>query len=130
MNIAIISGRLTRDPEVRESASGVKVARYTLAVDRIGDGTDFIDCVTFKKNAEFAEKYLKKGTKIIVEGNIQTGSYENKEGKKVKTVNICVNRHEFCESKNAKNTEEMPPKADSNGFMEVPDSIEEELPFF
>lgn len=106
MNKVIMIGRLTRDAEVRYSQgeNATAIARYSLAVDRVGakDGqpsADFISCIAFGKNAEFAEKYLKKGIKIAVEGRIQTGSYTNKEGQKVYTTDVIVERHEFCESK-------------------------------
>lgn len=131
MNKFIGSGRLTKEPEVRyTSGSEPKaVARYTLAINRDhknADGNvdaDFLNCVTFGKNGEFAEKYLHKGMKIAIEGRIQTGSYE-KDGKKIYTTDIVVERHEFVESKketNAASNDEVP-----SGFSEIdPD----ELPF-
>ena len=108
MNKVILMGRLTRDPEVRYSAgdNSSAFARYTLAVDRRfsrnnGDGqnTDYIPCVAFGKSAEFAEKYLHQGTKMVVVGRIQTGSYTNKEGRKVYTTDVIVEEQEFAESK-------------------------------
>lgn len=130
MNLTILMGRLTRDPEVRDSASGMKVARYTLAVDRRfkreGEpSADFIGCVAFGKSAEFAEKYFTKGTKIAITGRIQTGSYTNKEGNKVYTTDIVVENQEFAESKKA--SDGAAPV--DNSFMNIPDTIEEELPF-
>ena len=108
MNKVILMGRLTRDPEVRYSAgnNSMAVARYTLAVDRRfrRDGennADFIGCVAFGKSAEFAEKYLRQGTKIIVTGRIQTGSYTNRDGQKVYTTDVVVEDQEFAESKAA-----------------------------
>ena len=107
MNKVILMGRLTRDPEVRYSQGerAMAIARYTLAVDRryrkAGKAeTDFISCVSFGKNAEFAEKYLKKGLKILVSGRIQTGSYVNKDGQKVYTTDVVVEDQEFADSKN------------------------------
>ena len=106
MNKAILIGRLTADPEIRQTQSGTSVARYRLAVDRPKkqDGSDqeadFLSCVCFGKSADFAGKYLHKGTKIAVEGRIQTGSYE-KDGAKHYTTDIIVDRHEFCESRQA-----------------------------
>ena len=97
MNIVLLIGRLTKDAEIREGDT--KVAKYTLAVDRIKEGTDFINCVAFGKQADFAEKYLAKGTKVAIEGRIQTGSYKNKDGKTVYTTDIVVERHEFVERK-------------------------------
>lgn len=137
MNKVILIGRLTREPEVKYSQGNepVAVARYTLAVDRRfkKDGeasADFINCVAFGKQGEFAEKYLRKGTKICVVGRIQTGSYTNKDGQKVYTTDIVVEEHEFCESKAfAQGHENGVPKADNDGFMSIADGIDEELPF-
>ena len=136
MNKVILMGRLTREPEVRYSGE-TAVARYSLAVDRKykkdGEATaDFISCVAFGKNGEFAEKYLKKGMKIAVTGRIQTGSYTNKDGVKVYTTDIIVEEHEFAESKgngtqDSGNIPTFAPGAD--GFINIPDGIEEELPF-
>lgn len=138
MNKVILMGRLTADPDIRYSHEGTAIARYNLAVDRRykkegEQSADFISCVVFGKGGEFAEKYLKKGTKIAVEGRIQTGSYTNREGKKVYTTDVIVEVQEFAESK-GKSEETAPerepePKPDEDGFMSVPDSIEEELPF-
>lgn len=105
MNKAIEIGRLTRDPEVRYSqGSNTAVARYTVAVDRKfkreGEPTaDFIPCVAFGKQAEFAEKYFRKGTKVVISGRITTGSYTNKDGQKIYTTEITVEEQEFAESK-------------------------------
>ncbi len=134
MNKVIMIGRLIRDPEVRVSSgdTATTVARYSLAVDRKfkrdGEQTaDFINCVAFGKNGEFAEKYLHKGMKIAIVGRIQTGSYTNKEGQKVYTTDIIVEEHEFVE---AKSHQEAPTgEAISDQFMKIPDSIAEELPF-
>ena len=119
-------GRLTRDPDISTTQSGTQIARYTIAIDRIGkdQGADFISCVAFNKSAEFAEKYLKKGTKIAVEGLIRTGSYTNKDGQKVYTTDVIVNRQEFAESKG-----EAKPEAKGDDFMSVPDGIDDEIPF-
>lgn len=103
MNKVILIGRLTDNPDVRYSNKeneALAIARYRLAVDRIGEGADFISCVAFGKQGEFAEKYLKKGTKVAIEGRIQTGSYE-KDGKKVYTTDVVVERQEFCERKSS-----------------------------
>lgn len=133
MNKVILIGRLTRDPEVRE-AGNTTMARYSLAVDRRfkreGDEqtADFINCVVFGKGAEFAEKYLKKGTKIAVTGRLQTGSYVNKDGVKVNTTDVIVEEQEFAESKNS-NSESTASKPADNGFVNVASSVDEELPF-
>lgn len=137
MNKFIGIGRLTKEPSITYSqgAESMCIARYTLAVDRRGkkkDGqptADFISCVAFKNNAEFAEKYLKQGTKIAVEGHIQTGSYKNKDGQTVYTTDVVIDSQEFCESK--KETQDNAPSAptDKDGFMNIVDGIDEELPF-
>lgn len=138
MNKVILIGRLTRDPEVRYSNgdTNTAIARYTLAVDRRfkreGEASaDFIGCVAFGKSAEFAEKYLRQGTKIAITGRIQTGSYTNRDGQKVYTTDIVVEEQEFAESKASSGTkqETPPPATPSNGFVEIPDGIDEELPF-
>lgn len=133
MNKVIIIGRLTRDPEVRYTQGDhqTAIASYTLAVDRKTKEkeTDFISCKAFGKNGEFAEKYLRKGMKIAVVGRIQTGSYTNKDGQKVYTTDVIVEAHEFCESKSGGNTENTNESSASDGFMNIPDDIDEELPF-
>ena len=145
MNKVIIMGRLTRDPEVRYSQgdSPMAIARYTVAVDRrVKKGADeqqqadFIGCIAFGKAGEFAEKYLKKGTKVVVTGRIQTGSYTNKDGVKVYTTDVVAEDQEFAESKNSNaggstssNTQEAPTGSADDGFMNIPDGIDEELPF-
>lgn len=143
MNKVILIGRLTRDPEVRYSQgdNSLAIARYSLAVDRRfkrpGEpDADFINCVTFGKAAEFAEKYLKQGTKIAVTGRIQTGSYTNKEGQKVYTTDVVVEEHEFAESKSSQGDggyqpaqRPTPSQAIGDGFMNIPDGLDEELPF-
>lgn len=136
MNKVILMGRLTRDPEVRYSAGNnpMTVARYTLAVDRRtkdDDSADFIQCKAFDKKAEFAEKYLVKGIKVVVAGKIRTDSYKNKEGQTVHTFEVIVEECEFAESKSAGGNGSFPnrkaPAAD--GFMNIPEGIEEEFPF-
>lgn len=138
MNKVILMGRLVRDPEVRYSQgeNAMAIARYTLAVDRKfkHDGepnADFINCIAFGKNGEFAEKYLHKGIKILIEGRWQSGSYINKDGQKVYTNDCVVESCEFSESKNAIQSErpQPAPQTDSDGFMQIPDGIDSELPF-
>ena len=140
MNKVILMGRLTRDPEVRYSQGeqATAIARYTVAVDRRfrrdGDSqtADFIGCVAFGRQAEFAEKYLRKGTKIALTGRIQTGSYTNRDGQKVYTTDVVVEEQEFAESKAASFApadRPSPSNAVSDGFMNIPDGIDEELPF-
>lgn len=148
MNKVILMGRLTRDPEVRYSQgdNAMAIARYTLAVDRRfrnnnngGDQTaDFINCVAFGRAGEFAEKYFRKGIKIAVTGRIQTGSYTNKDGVRVYTTDIVVEEQEFAESKNSSGGDggyagsgnrAPEPSGAGDGFMNIPDGIDEELPF-
>lgn len=126
MNNVSLMGRLTRDPEVRY-ANEKAVAKFSIAVDRIGEGTDFINIVTFGKTAEFIEKYFFKGMRIALTGRIQTGSYE-KDGQRVYTFDVIADRVEFCESKNSE-APKTEPKKDADGFMNVPEGIDEELPF-
>ena len=138
MNKVILMGRLCADPEVRysQNENQTAVARYRLAVDRRfkreGDQTaDFIPCVAFGKAAQFAEYYLHRGTKIIITGRIQTGSYTNKDGQKIYTTDVVVEDQEFAESKNASGNGggAASQAADPDGFMSLPDGIDEELPF-
>lgn len=138
MNKVILMGRLTRDPEIRYSqnqdGNQMAIARYTLAVDRRykKDGeqsADFIGCVAFGKAAEFAEKYLKKGIKIAVTGRIRTGSYTNKEGNKVYTTDVIIEEQEFAESKAASESHAGAAPAEPDGFMSIPEGIEDDLPF-
>lgn len=138
MNKVILMGRLCADPEVRysQNENQTAVAWYRLAVDRRfkreGDQTaDFIPCVAFGKAAQFAEYYLHRGTKIIITGRIQTGSYTNKDGQKIYTTDVVVEDQEFAESKGASsgNGGTAPQAADPDGFMSLPDGIDEELPF-
>ena len=137
MNKVILMGRLTRDPEVRYSQGekSMAVARYTLAVDRRirreGEAeADFINCVAFGKPGEFAEKYFRKGMRVLITGRIQTGSYTNREGQKVYTTDVVIEEQEFAERKenggSAAPGQGMP---SSDGFMNIPDGIDEELPF-
>lgn len=147
MNKVILVGRLTRDPDVRYSSgeNAMAIARYTIAVDRRarrngGDNdqtADFIGCVAFGRDGEFAEKYLRKGSRILVEGRIQTGSYTNKDGQRVYTTDVVVERHEFVESRGTAGSGDsfvsaapmQPQNEIGDGFMNIPDGIDEELPF-
>ena len=144
MNKVILMGRLTREPEVRYSQgeSSLAIARFTLAVDRRfkrdnEQSADFISCVAFGKTAEFCERYTHQGTKLVVEGRIQTGSYTNKDGNKVYTTEVVVENTEFAESKNSSSEGNFvssarpePTSAVGDGFMNIPDGVEDEgLPF-
>lgn len=134
MNKVVLMGRLVRDPEVRYSEAGNAVARYTLAVDRTykrdNDQTaDFIRCVAFNKSAEFAEKYFYKGIKIAITGRIQTGSYTNRDGQTVYTTDVVVENQEFCESRNASSSAAPSTPDSADRFMNIPDGIDDELPF-
>ena len=134
MNKVILMGRLTRDPEVRYSAgeNSIAIARYTLAVERRfkkeGEATaDFISCVAFAKQAEFADRYFRQGMRIIVSGRIQTGSYTNRDGIKIYTTDVVIEEHTENGEKAQSNAPLMP--EDANGFMNIPEGIDEELPF-
>lgn len=156
MNKVILMGRLTRNPEVRytQGERQMAIARYTLAVDRRGRGNagageqtaDFIQCVAFDRSGEFAEKYFHQGTKIVVTGRLQTGSYTNKDGQRVYTTDVVIEDQEFAESKaasaNAGNykpaasqSRAAAPQPDNQGtyatgFMNIPDGVEDDgLPF-
>lgn len=140
MNNVQLVGRFTRDPEVRYANSGTSIARFSLAVDRVyksdgGPDADFISCIAFGKTAEFIERYFHKGQRIGLIGRIQTGNYTKDDGTKVYTTDVVVERVEFVESKGsaspsgqqAGNTHVDSPEND--GFMNIPDGIDEELPF-
>ena len=155
MNKVILMGRLTRDPEVRYSqgASQTTVARFSVAVDRRfkreGEpDADFFNCTSFGKQAEFVERYLHKGTKVVLSGRVQNDNYTNKDGQMVYSVRIMVDEIEFAESKNASgggndggynngfgggfgggNSSMSTPSGAVDGFMNIPDGIDEELPF-
>ena len=139
MNKVILVGRLTRDPEVRYSQgeNTMAIARYTIAVNRRfkreGDPeADFIRCVVFGRAAEFAEKYFRQGLRIAISGRIQTGSYTNKEGIKVYTTEVVVEEQEFVESMAEREHTQTPasaPESSGDGFMNIPEGIDEELPF-
>jgi single-strand DNA-binding protein len=139
MNKVFLTGRLTKDPEIRTTQSGTAVGRYSLAVETgYGENrqTNFFDCVTFNKTAQFVEKYLKKGMKIFISGELQQRSYQNREGKNVSVVEILVQEHEFAESRVNTEAQTGPaperrkPAPDNDGFMMIPDDVsDEELPF-
>ena len=127
---------MVREPEIRYSQgeNTTCIARYTLAVDRKfkqegQPNADFINCIAFGKLGEFAEKYLHKGTKIAVTGRIQTGSYTNKDGQKVYTTDVVVEEQEFCESKSQSNSQPHPTQSNDNSWMDIPDGVEDSLPF-
>lgn len=142
MNKTILMGRLTRDPEVRYAAndSGMAIVRYTLAVDRRraagndGQSADFINCVAFGKTGEFAEKYFRKGMKILITGRIQTGSYTNQEGQRIYTTEVVVEDQEFTESKRASeeaaaSAPSAPQPAQPAAAATPTDAMPEPLPF-
>ncbi len=135
MNRVILMGRLTKDPNVTYSQkNNSAIAKFTLAVDRRirtegQPSADFISCTTFGKTAEFVEKYLRQGTKVALEGRIQTGSYTNREGQKIYTTDVMVDTVEFAESKGSGTKTQAEPEATPEGFMNIPDGIDEELPF-
>lgn len=129
-------GRMTKDPDVRETQSGTKIARFTLAVDRRfkkeGEQTaDFISCIAFGKNAEFFEMYFHQGMKVAVVGRIQTGSYTKNDGTKVYTTDVVIEEQEFVEKKEAQTEapRQAPPVGPAPEFMDIPDDQLDELPF-
>ena len=140
MNKVILMGRLTRDPEIRYSQGerSMAIARFTLAVDRRRRGgdnanseqtADFITCVAFDRQAEFAEKYLHQGTKMLVKGRIQTGNYTNKNGQKIYTTDVVTERQEFAESKAASSVDgnqQTSTKSTDDGFMNAADGVPSE----
>lgn len=132
MNIWNGIGRLTKDPDTRHTTENMAVTRFTVAVDRYGKdaGADFIGCVAFKNTAEFIGKYFRKGMKIGIVGHIQTGKYDNKDGKTVYTTDVVVDRAEFVEKK-ADSPEAIgqPTENPTDEFMKIPDNIDEEIPF-
>lgn len=140
INSVNLTGRFTRDPDVRYTDSGTSIARFTLAVDRRfkrdGEQTaDFINCVAFGKTAEFIEKYFRQGMKLELTGRIQTGSYTNKDGAKVYTTDVIAEQVGFGESRRVSNesASEQSDRGygpeDGDGFMNIPDDVAEELPF-
>ena len=140
INSVNLTGRLTRDPDVRYTDGGTSIARFTLAVDRRfrqddGPTADFPSCVAFGKTAEFIEKYFRQGMKLELTGRIQTGSYTNTDGVKVYTTDVIAEQVGFGESKGASQRQENEGDtggfnaAGDEGFMNIPDDVEEELPF-
>ena len=145
MNQVILMGRLTRDPDIRysQSATPVAIARFSLAVDRRykRDGeaqADFFNCTAFGSQAEFVEKYLRQGIKILLVGRLENNNYVNREGQKVYSIQVLVERLEFAESKKAveeqqeeaRRRQSPEPEADADGFINIPDDVkDEELPF-
>lgn len=130
MNQVVLMGRLTKDVSINGEGDK-KVARFTLAVDRRfkkegQENTDFISCVAFGKSAEFSEKYLKKGTKIVLSGRIQTGSYNDKNGNKVYTTDVISETLEFAESKKSDESSNSSSDAD---FMDIPQNVKDDMPF-
>lgn len=135
MNSVDISGRMTREPEIRyATANNMAVARFNIAVNRPFKregqaNADFINCVAFGKTAEFVEKYGRKGVKFEIHGRWQTGSYKNKDGQTVYTNDCLVEQIEFSESKSSSGGNDSPNMQENDGFMNIPDGIDEELPF-
>lgn len=124
MNKVITMGRLTADPKVSQTTTGKKVARFNLALDRMKDGADFPSYIAWEKRAEFLEKWCHKGMRLLVEGHLQTGTYD-KDGHKVYTTDVVCDVIEFCDKK--RDQEEQP--KESEDWVNIPDGIQEELPF-
>lgn len=134
MNKIVLMGRLTRDPELRYGGTDqTAVAHYSIAVERRvrkdGDPeADFFNCVSFGKQAEFIERYLRKGMKVALDGEMRNNNYTNKEGRMVYTMQVVTSNIEFAESKRAAE-EHLESAPDENGFMNTADGLEEEMPF-
>lgn len=129
MNRVILMGRFTDEPKISETNSGKKMARFSLAVDRMKEGADYPSCIAWEKRAEFIEKYCHKGMKFVIEGRLQTGSYEGKNGK-VYTTDVVCDAIEFCEKKKELDGSEGQPRQNpSDDWVQIPDGIQEELPF-
>lgn len=128
MNKTISIGNLTDEPKISQTQSGKKVARFTLALNRTGEGADFPSFIAWEQKAELLENYCHKGMKLAVEGHIQTGSYEGKNGK-VYTTDIVADRIEFVEKKAKDETSGQPKENPSDSFMKIPDGMDEEVPF-
>lgn len=127
MNKVVLCGRLTKDVDLRQSGE-TAIARFNVACDKKGEGADFPSCVAFNKTAETISQYLRKGNKILIDGHLQTGSYEDKNGNKVYTTDVIVDRFEFVESK-SEQPKSVEATVGGDGFMNIPDGIAEDLPF-
>ena len=139
MNLIVLSGNLTKDPEIRyQGNSNIPIARFTIAAQRSyknADGkyeADFINCVAFNKTAEIIEKYFRKGSRIMVQGEWRTGNYKNKDGNTVYTNDCNVNKVEFVDKKSdskPQNTQPVQPPMPNDDFMQIPDGMDTEMPF-
>ena len=134
MNKIVLLGRLTKDAEVRYSQNSTAVASFSIAVNRKfkrenEPDADFFNCTAFGKQAEFVEKYLKKGTKVLLAGRVQNNNYTKQNGEKVYSVQVMVEEIEFAESKGSEAGTQQATPTDNNGFMNIPDGMQEELPF-
>lgn len=128
MNEVISIGNMTKEPNISETQSGKKVARFTLALNRIGEGADFPSYIAWEQKAEIIEKYCHKGTKLAIKGHIQTGSYDGKNGK-VYTTDIVCDKIELVERRQKDGSEGQPTENPKDEFMKIPDGIDEEIPF-
>lgn len=135
MNIVIMVGRLTKDPEIRYSQQGKAVCTFSIAVDRRikregENNTDFFNCVCFGKTAEFVSKYFSSGKRAAIEGNVQNDTFTGRDGTKRYSVKIVCDDVEFADGKDGAKKEEKEEKKEDDGFLNIPDgAIDEELPF-
>ena len=136
MNKIILLGRIVRDPEIRytQGQNAMAIGKFSLAVNRKykrenEPEADFFNCTSFGKQAEFVEKYLKKGSKVLISGRVQNDNYTNKEGQKVYSVQIMVEEIEFAESKGSSDSAKQQSEPSSGGFVNIPEDLQEELPF-
>lgn len=135
MNIAMLIGRLTKDPDIKITERGMTIARFSVAVDRQPDkdgnkGTDFISCVAFGKTADVIQRFLGKGSKVGIEGRIQTGKYD-RNGETVYTTDIIINRVEFLDSKESRSQTKPEPSKGNQEQYDMPDfeTIDADIPF-
>ena len=128
MNLTVSMGRMTDEPKITETSTGKKKAEFNLALNRTKEGADYPRYIAWEKKAEFVENWCHKGTKLLIEGHIQTGSYDGKNGK-VYTTDVICDKIEFAESKAKDGTEGQPKENPKDDWMNIPEGIQEELPF-
>ena len=125
LNHVALQGRLTRDPELRSTGSGIPVTSFSLAVNGKKDDTTFIDCVAWRGTAEAICQYLGKGRMMVVEGSLQSREWNDKDGNRRKSIEINVSQFHFCDKKES--APQYPQQ--SNEFQEIEDEEPGNLPF-
>lgn len=129
MNLTISRGNMTDEPKITQTSTGKKKAEFTLALNRSKEGADFPRFIAREQKAELIEKYCHKGSNLLIEGHIQTGSYDNKEGRKVYTTDIICDKIEFMDKKPKDGSEGQPKNNPTEDFMKIPEGMDEEMPF-